>query len=327
MWLTVISEPVRAQRGRPGAVAGKPTTTPWSQGVSDSAQQRALQLFRDGNGFLEQLKYTEAVTQYELALAVWDHPNIRFNMAICLINMRQPLAAWTHLQAALRFGDAPLGKRLYAEALTYVAMLESSLAQLTVTSTEPGTRVLVDGVQVLNHPGEHTMKLVAGKHQLVATRPGHVTDSRVLDLRAGAPVSERIALVPETVRRINYERRWPWWVPWSVAGAGVALGGAGAGIYVAAHYQMKHYDRSLAALCPMGCADSAIPADLQARASNARHNSGIAIGFWCGAGALAITGAVMAVMNRPSKHEERVAVPTLTVSRHYVGGGLSFTWY
>jgi tetratricopeptide (TPR) repeat protein len=314
------------------AVRAEPRpVTAWSRGVPEAAQARALQLFREGNVFLEQAKYTEAVPKYEQALSAWDHPNIRFNMAICLINMRQPLAAWNHLQQALRFGDAPLGKQHHAEAMTYVAVLEASLAQLTVRSTQPGIRVMVDGAQVLDRPGELTMRVLAGKHQLVASRPGYITQSRALDLPAGKTTEEQIALAPEKieVRRDNYDRRWPWWAPWAVVGGGVVLGGAGAGIYVAARTERDRYDRAFAAMCPEGCAESTLPADLLARKANARRNSGVAIGMWVTAGVLGITGGVMAVLNRPYKLEERPAAravtPSVTVSRDYVGVGLSLT--
>lgn len=297
--------------------------TPWSQGVSDAAQQRALQLFRDGNVFFEQSKYTEAVAKYELALAAWDHPNIRFNMAICLINMRQPLVAWSHLQQALRFGEAPLGKQHHAEALTYVAVLESSLAELTVKSPQPEVRVMVDGGQVLAGTGAHTMKLLAGKHQLVASRPGYITESRALDLPAGKPVIEAIELRPELVkiRRENYERRWAWWLPWSVAGSSVVLGLAGSGLYLSSRAQMQRYDEAFAQACPIGCEE--IPAALQDRKSSAERKSGIAIAMWSVAGGLAITGGVMAFLNRPRRLEDRTAVPMVTVSRDYVGIGIS----
>jgi hypothetical protein len=307
--------PVRADAKRP--------ETPWSRGVPEAKQQRALQLFREGNVFFEQAKYTDAVARYELALAAWDHPNIRFNMAICLINMRLPLAAWDHLQRALRFGDAPLGKRLHAEALTYVAVLESSLAQLTVRSVQPGIKIMVDGVLALDGPGDHTTKLLAGKHQLVASRPGYITSSRALDLQAGKPDLEQIALVPEKLVD-NYERRWRWWVPWSVEAGGAAVALVATGIYVNARTQMQRHDRALAQLCPMGCSDDQIPSALKAQETSARRNSGVAIGLWVGAGAMVITGGVMAVMNRPFKLEGRQATPSLAVSRDYVGAAISF---
>jgi hypothetical protein len=317
-WLLIagVVRPVHAEPKRP--------ETPWSRGVPEAKQQRALQLFREGNVFFEQAKYTEAVARYELALAQWDHPNIRFNMAICLINMRQPLVAWTHLQQALRFGEAPLGKPHHAEALTYVAVLESSLAQVTVKSSQDGLTVMIDGVKALDGPGENAMKLLAGKHQLVATKPGFTTESRALDLEAGKPIVAEVMLLPVAVavERVNYERRWPWWVPWSVAGAGAVLGIVGGGIYVAANKQMESYDNALKAMCPEGCADADIPGDLTAKMNNARRNSGVAIGMWVGGGAMVIAGGVMAVLNRPTRDAHAVT-PMVSVSPDHVGVGLS----
>jgi len=310
----------------PAAHADSKPATPWSKGVSAAAQKRALQLFQDGNALLEQEKYTEAFAKYEKALSAWDNPSIRFNMAICLINMRQPLIAWDHLQQALRFGDAPLGKRLYAEAARYIAVLESSLAQLTVRSIQPEIKVMVDGALALDGPGEHSMKLLAGKHQLVASRPGYTTSSRALDLAAGKPHLEEVALDLEktTVQRDNYERRWAWWVPWSVEAGAVALALVATGVYVSASNDMASYDEALQQRCPMGCSDADIPSDLKAQDAHARRKSGVAIGMWVGAGAVAITGGVMAVLNRPIKVEGRAVTPSLVVSRDSVGAAISF---
>lgn len=330
-WLLVATA-AHAQPGRvePAASARKVTraaapaskSTPWSEGVSDTAQKRALQLFQDGNTFFEQSKYTDAVARYEQALTFWDHPNIRFNMAVCLINMRQPLVAWTHLQQALRFGDAPLGKHIHAEATNYVAALEASLAELTVTSSQPEVRIMVDGAPVTLTGGKHTMKLLAGKHQLVATRPGYLSESRALDLPAGSPVTEDIALVAG--ERVSYERRWSWWVPWSAAAGSVVLGIVGTSIYLSARSDIRAYDEDLREACPIGCTAAEIPGELTDRAHAARRNSGIGVGLWVGAGALAITGGTLAVLNRRRRVDDRVTVPTVAVARDYVGVGVAF---
>jgi tetratricopeptide (TPR) repeat protein len=325
VWFSVVGAMTAPAAHADKKRADSKQATPWSKGVAEAAQERALQLFQDGNGFLEEEKYTEAVAKYEQALKAWNNPSIHFNMAICLIHMRQPLIAWDHLQEALRFGDAPLGKHLYDEAKGYVALLESSLAQLTVRSVQPEIKVMVDGVQVLDGPGEHTMKMLAGKHQLVASRPGYTTSSRALDLAAGKPDVEKIALELEKVQRDNYERRWAWWAPWSVEGGAAALALVATGFYVSASGDMANYDQALQKKCPpTGCSNADL-ASLKPQYDHARRISGVAIGMWVGAGAVAITGGVMAVLNRPIKVEGRTATPILEVTRDHVGAGLSFT--
>jgi hypothetical protein len=158
----------------------------------------------------------------------------------------------------------------------------------------------------------------------VATRPGYTTSSRALDLPAGKPHLEQIALELEkvTVQRDNYERRWAWWVPWSVEGGAAALALVAAGIYVSASNQMVNYDKAFRDRCSMGC--PVIPPDLLPQYNSARTKAGVAIGMWVGAGAVAIGGGVMAVLNRPIKVERRAVTPSLAVSRDYVGAAISF---
>lgn len=328
-WLvTAVGASTARAEGR-----GTQSSKPWATGVSEANQRRALQLFEAGNTLLEEKKYSDALDRYEQALKFWDHPSIRYNMAICFMNMRQPLAAWEHLEQALRFGAAPLSKQLYTDAMTHRATLEASLAVLTVKATQPNVKVAVDGDQVVVSPGEKVLRLLAGRHQLVATGPGLETDSRVLDLPAGEPVIADIRLKREKVRverqveRENYERRWRWWLPWAVAGGGIASGLIGGGFYLVARSDMRSYDRDLAAACPDGCTAAQIPPALGQRATSARRLSGVGIGFMAVGGAALLVGGTMGYLNRPQKVEGHNPQPIVSISRDYVGAGIAFDFH
>ncbi|HEX4421346.1 MAG TPA: hypothetical protein VH165_25700 [Kofleriaceae bacterium] len=302
------------------------SSKPWADGVSETDQRRALQLFEAGNTLLSDKKYSEALDKYEQALKFWDHPSIRYNIAICFMNMRQPLAAWEHLEQALRFGEAPLGERLHTDAMTHRATLESSLAELTVKTSQPHVTIAVDGNQVVSGPGEKVLRLLAGRHQVVGTAPGLETDSRALDLPAGSPVTAEITLKPEKVRveRENYERRFRWWIPWAIAGGGVVSGLVGGGVYLTARSNIRSYDSDFAAKCPDGCTATQIPASLTQRASSARRLSGIGIGFIVTGGAALLAGGALGFLNSPQKIEEHGPMPTVAISREYIGAGIVF---
>jgi tetratricopeptide (TPR) repeat protein len=310
--------------------AARAEPTPWAAGVSKSNQTRALELFKKGNGFFEETKYTDALAEYEKALKLWDHPNIQYNLTICLIQIRQPLEAWDHLEKALRFGEAPLGKRLYGEAMNYRALLESSLAQLSVKTEQDEVEVMLDGKQ-LKVNRKKPLHLLAGTHQLVATLDGYQTESRALDLPAGKLTEETIELQPEVVKvkikkvRENYERRWGWWVPWATAGSAVALALIGTGVYVAARSDMQTYDDALAKQCPMGCHPSEIPASLSAQEQHASHLSTVAIGLWSAGAAVGVVAGVMAILNRPRLAERRPDVSVVAVPG-YVGVGVALSF-
>jgi tetratricopeptide (TPR) repeat protein len=301
---------------------------PWAQGVSKGKQKKALEVFKEGNALYEEGKYTEALAVYEQALKLWDHPNIQFNLAVCLFNIRQPLAAWDHLESALRFGEGPLGKRLFEEAQTYKALLESSLARLEVTNEKNDADVMLDGKQLLFRKGTKTIHLLAGPHQLVATADGMETESKALDLPAGVTSKEVIDLAPAKVKikveqvRVNYERRWSWWLPWTLEGSGVAVALIGTGVYLSARSDMKAYDAALRAQCSTGCKPNEIPASLGVKRTSAEAKGSIAIALWGLGGAVALGAGVMAVANRPREVEHKPQV-TAVVTPDYFGVALA----
>jgi tetratricopeptide (TPR) repeat protein len=73
-----------------GAGVAHAEDKPWAAGVSAEAQSAALELYRQGNEMFEQARYLEALAKYEVALRSWDHPSIRYNAAVCLINLGRP---------------------------------------------------------------------------------------------------------------------------------------------------------------------------------------------------------------------------------------------
>src|SRR5437867_4389044 len=92
---------------------------PWEQGVPKATRDEAQQLFQDGNNLFAQQAHKPALEKYEAAIKLWDHPLIRFNMAVTLIRLDRILEADVNLESALRFGDQPFTKELYQQALDY----------------------------------------------------------------------------------------------------------------------------------------------------------------------------------------------------------------
>lgn len=319
----------RHHRKKKPTATGSSDDKPWSQGVSKADQQQATELFAAGNALFEQSKYTEAAAQYERALEKWDNPKIEYNLVLCLLNMRQPLDAWDHLESALEYGEDGLGKRLFDDAQSHKTTLESTLALVEVDSEQDGVVIMFDGHQLFSGKGSKELHVLAGKHQLVATREGYETESRALDLPAGETTKQTIKLQPQKIKitRENYERRWAWWVPWSTAGAGVALALVGTGVYLAARSDMRAYDAELLSACPQGCSD-AMAAKYAGDERHARLVSQVGIGFWVGGAAVAGVAGVMAYLNRPTKvvHEETRPDISVTVTPSFVGASLSMTF-
>ncbi|HEY5924668.1 MAG TPA: PEGA domain-containing protein [Kofleriaceae bacterium] len=237
---------------------------PWAEGVPADAQSAALELYRQGNEMFEQARYLEALAKYEVALRSWDHPSIRYNAAVCLINLGRAEEAYENLMAALRFDGAPLSAELQRQARTYESLLAGQLAELEVQCKEPNAKVQLDGKDLLDCPGAQARKLKPGRHQVVAQKPGYETESRAIELAAGKKTT--LVLELKVVgSRGRLERRWPRWLPITVLATGAAFGVAAVPLSLAARSDRDAWDEQFRAYCPGGCDPASLDQTQRAR--------------------------------------------------------------
>jgi hypothetical protein len=275
---------------------------PWADGVPADKQTKALDLYRQGNEEFEQGRYLEALAKYEIALVEWDHPSIRYNAAVCLINLGRADEAYENLMAALRFNGAPLSAELQRQARTYEALLASQLAELEVHCKEPQAKVLLDGKDLLDCPGSQSRKLRAGRHQVVAQKPGYETESRAVELAPGKKTTLVLELKVISSRG-RLERRWPRWVPWTVLAGGAVVGGIAVPLFFNARSDWEAWDAQLTAYCPDGCDPTMLDSTQRARLDDldsTRHRSSALAYTAIGVGAVGIAaGFTLVLLNQP----------------------------
>jgi len=298
---------------------------PWAAGVAQADQDQALAMYREGNGEFEESRYPQALVKYREAIKHWDHPAIRFNMAVSLINLDQPLEAYDHLAAAMKYGAAPIGAEAFAQAQTYKKLLDGQLTHLRITCDMDGAEVTLDGQPILHGTGEATRLLLPGAHQVVASKQGFVTESSSLVLVPGKEQMHAVKLVKLEVKT-HMERRWKASTPWIVVGSGAAGLAIGATLEVLAHGEYQTYNELLAAQCPAGCGPALPPGMQHVNASTTSHKTTGHIENVAGVtllgvgGAVAIAGLVGVYLNQPHSVLEHapVIVPT--------GSGVTATW-
>src|ERR1041384_5557334 len=92
--LALLSTRAHAQPSlEPTATPKADAPRPWAAGVSESEQAVALKLYVAGNLEFAESRFAQALAKYKEAIQHWEHPAIRYNMAVCLINLDQPLEA------------------------------------------------------------------------------------------------------------------------------------------------------------------------------------------------------------------------------------------
>jgi hypothetical protein len=300
---------------------------PWAKGVPEEAQKWALVLFEEGNKLFENSEHAAALAKYRQALSVWDHPAIRYNAAVALINLDQPLAANENLELALRYGAAPFNPDTYQQALTYRKLLRGQLAELKVACVEPGADVALDGTTLFVGPGEAARWLTPGPHQLVARKAGFLTESRSLSLLPGKPAIEMLALQEIGSLPSRTLRRWPTWKPWAVVGGGALLAAVGLPLLLEARSNLIAYDDQITQRCSMGCEAGMVPAAAVELRDHARTENIVAVSLFAVGGAIVASGVALVILNQPQNapaDEKAHAAVAPLVGRGVLGLSLAF---
>jgi hypothetical protein len=288
---------------------------PWAAGVSAANQERALALFQEGNLLFTESEYAAALGHYREALEHWSHPAIHYNAGVSLINLEQTLAAYEQIEAALAYGEAPLGTTNYQQAQLYKKLLFAQIAELEVSCTQPGVLITLDGTTLFVAPGSARRRLAPGPHQLVARKAGLMTGTHALDLPAGKLTREVLTLSLPPSPELRSTRRWDTWKPWAVVGSGVALGLVGVPLFISARDNFETYDAEVARLCPTGCPAGELPATVVDAQSRAELQHGLAVGMFAAGSAVTATGIVLVLLNQP-RLEPAAPRRTLRVTPH-----------
>lgn len=283
-------------------------TTPWSQGVPERTQDKANALFEEGNALFAQQAHAPALEKYRAAVAIWDHPLIRFNLAVTLIRLDRSLEAADELERALRYGETPFKKDLFSQALDYQALLKRQVGYVEATCDQAGASVLLDGKPWFSCPGTKKIRVLAGEHALVGELSNYLTSSQRLVVAGGATVSEKVKLVSlESAVILKYPYRR--FIPYTITVTGLAVGIGGLGVWLLGRSQMTDFETNYGRECPMGC-----PKDLPGNSllgglrDSAELKGTVGITMMVTGGAVTVAGIVMTVLNRPQRTLPKVEV-------------------
>jgi hypothetical protein len=201
---------------------------PWEQGVSAADQTKANQLFAEANQLFARDAHAPALAKYRAAIAIWDHPLIRYNMAVTLIRLDRVLEAAENLDAALRFDAAPFTGDTYRQALDYQRLVRGRVGFIRARCNITGARITLDGKDWVSCPANAAQRVLSGEHLIVGERPGYQTLSRRVLVTGGQTQTPSLDFVPSGGRRAWYQR-------WYVLGAAsvLVLGASGAAVYYA----------------------------------------------------------------------------------------------
>src|ERR1043165_2054038 len=283
-----FAQPEPAPSSLPSAASSEDWDRPWARGVPEREQAIAERLREAGNAEFVEGRHALALTKYREALRHWDHPAIRFNIAVCLIQLDQLVEAKDHLERSLAYGSKPLGSATHAQALAYRETLDALLVHVKATCNEPGSTVTLDGQYWFTGRGTAELYSLPGQHQLAAIKPGFRTAVVAFAGIAGKSVAFDLKQTPEPHERTS----WPYWK--HVLGGGALLAIVGGTTYLSARSDLVDYNRAITERCPHGCSAAMFSGftDLQATKDGAGTKRIIPFSVLSGGGVAMLVGAL-----------------------------------
>ncbi|TMQ05930.1 MAG: hypothetical protein E6J90_47640 [Deltaproteobacteria bacterium] len=112
---------------------------PWAKGVSEDEQEVARSLHAEGNAEFAELRFAQALAKYKEALRHWDHPAIRFNIAVSLINLDQPVEAKDNLERSLTYRAGKFVRRNKGTVVA-ISLVAATLIAATFVSVRQARR-------------------------------------------------------------------------------------------------------------------------------------------------------------------------------------------
>ena len=289
-------------------------TKPWAVGVSAARRTAAEARLAEGNRLFLAASYRRALDEYRAALEHYDHPAIHFNIARTLINLDRPAEAFASVEAALRYGAAPL-KHLYEDATSYHRLLKAQVAEVDVSCTQPGVVVTLDGRNILDCPGARTLQLRTGNHQLVARRSGFLTLTRDLVVLPGKakPIELSLVSIEDATQRV---RPYSAWKPWAVVAGGALVSGLGVAMLLDARSTRDEYQALLRTDCGSSPCDNS--GELSSVWDEARTKNAVSIVSLVAGAAITLTGVTFLYFNRsravlvPAQEPELELLPQIS---------------
>jgi hypothetical protein len=304
----------------------------WAQGVSKEEQAMASTLFQEGNVRLENSLFPKAIESYEQALKLWNHPSIHYNLALALVNFKEPLLLHDHLTEALRYGGQPLDSAKIARVHDLLKLVERQLTLVRISCEIAGATVRLNGEPLFVAPGHHEAWVLPGEYTFTVLKEGYPLNERKRTAVAGEELvlDYRIYTQEELTR---YHRPWPAWRPWAVVGLGVALSGSGLLLHQQATDKYRRFDEAIARCSSdnngRGCLPS--PEILSEQSHGNRFQNG-ALGSFSVGGAALTLGLTLVYFNRmqaevlnPDQHEKSLTItPTVGSAQGGVQATFSF---
>jgi tetratricopeptide (TPR) repeat protein len=292
-----------------------------ARAAEDPAEEAAMKHFARALELVDGGDFQGGLQAFKDAYAAKPHFAVLYNIAQAHISLGQPAEAIETLLRYLREGQnqIPPEERLQVEA--QIRLLEAFLGELEVTTEPSGALLTVDGRAIGRTPLSEPIRLVAGTHKIAASLDGRPTVERTVSMKKERRYQLYLQLPPPPPKVAPSRDISPGPVgvlakttpvrsslrpalPYVLASAGVALGGAALGVYLWKRDKYEQWqvgDAQLRNLTPGSDSYVARATENNRLAASLTSANRAIVGLAIGGGVLTAAGAALYLFDRRSE--------------------------
>jgi hypothetical protein len=169
-------------------------------------EKQAEKHFKAGVKFFNSDKFEKALKEFEASYAIYAHWKIRFNIGLCLVELKRDLEAAGQFQAFIEEGGIEVSADQLKEANELLGELKKKLGTLTLTGPSGPWDVTIDGNLKEGVKEGQDIILSTGPHSIEVAAGGKTLMEKEVELEAGKTQSLAVPL-PETKKADKAEAK------------------------------------------------------------------------------------------------------------------------
>lgn len=151
----------------------------------EAATESARNHFRTGVDLYRERNFRAAIIEFQRAYKAYPNYKLLYNLGQVSVELQEYVQAIDYFAGYLRAGGNAVEPQRRQEVEQAMAMLETRLARISVSSNQEGATVFVDDASVGVIPVNQPIRISSGRRRVSATKPGLQRVEQVIDIAAG----------------------------------------------------------------------------------------------------------------------------------------------
>lgn len=163
----------------------------------EDKKKRSKEFFERGIILFKSKDYKGALENFQSSFELYPHPNLKYNLGVCLFFLKKYAEAGNYLEAFLLEEGGHTESAIVQKSLSTLAEIRSRVGLVYINVNIPGAEIRIDGEACGNSPLDSGLYVEPGSHEIKASGSTGKVWKGMIDIKAGETKMITITLAGE----------------------------------------------------------------------------------------------------------------------------------